>query len=135
MSDDLNELELIQYDKLSDLVFLIGTYIGIYANLKAEQDIISQKEKKTCQSQAASETTIDDLVLIVILLFLIGTILIAFTAVTRLKKQLATICENLNPSALNNIKGSVINIIGLILRITGYVFSATGNRIRAANPI
>lgn len=134
--DDLFDLELIKKDKLSDLLFLIGTFIGMYVNSKAEQKIVCPEEAQaSSQSEAAQETTPSELIVVVILLFLSGTIILANTAYTRLNKQITDLNKEPDMTFINYIAGSKLNILGLLIRIVGYVFSFVGNQIKAENPV
>jgi len=134
--DDLFNLELIKKDKLSDLLFLIGTLIGIYVNSKAEQDIVCPEETHTSgQSEAAEETSLTELVVVVILLFLGGVIILSYTARARLSKQISELDGEPDISVINNIAGSKLDILGLFFRMIGYVLSAVGNQIKADNPV
>ncbi len=134
--DDLFDLELIQNDKASDMIFLIGTLIGIYVNTKAEQEILCpEKTQSSSQSTAANEATFSELIVVVILCFLVGTVIIAYTECIRLSRQKAELSKDPDQSVINNIKGSELNILGLFLRIAGYTFSVVGNQIKADNPV
>ena len=134
--DDLFNLDLIQKDKTSDILFLIGTIIGMYVNTKAEQQILCPEETQaSSQSAAAREATLGELVVIFILFFLAAAVILTATACARLSKQKAEISEEPDQTTINNIKGSELNILGLLLRVIGYVLSAVGNQIRVDNPV
>ena len=134
--DDLFNLDLIQKDKTSDLLFLIGTLIGMYVNSKAEQQILCPEETQdSSQSAAAREATLGELVVIFILFFLAAAVILTSTACARLSKQKSEISEEPDQTTINNIKGSELNILGLLLRVIGYVLSAVGNQIRVDNPV
>ena len=134
--DDLFELELIRDDIISDILFLIGTLISIHVNFEAEKEIVCPEETQTSvQSTAAVEATRIGRIIIVILLFLAGTIIIAYTTYSRLSKQKAELSESSGQVVLNNIKGGELVLAGLLIRIAGYVLSYAGSRIRAENPV
>ncbi|HWR60622.1 MAG TPA: hypothetical protein VN580_03375, partial [Clostridia bacterium] len=108
----------------------------IYVNAKAEQDILRPEETHSSgQGEAAEETSLTELVVVVVLLFLGGVILIAYTAYARLNKQIAELDAEPDTAVINNIAGSKLDILGLLLRIAGYVLSAAGNQIKADNPV
>ena len=134
--DDLFNLELIQKDKISDVLFLIGTLISMYVNSKAEQKIVCSEETQTSsQSSAAEQATTSELIIVVVLLFLSATIILAYTSSARLSKQKAELSKDADQTTINNISGSELVVLGFLIRIVGYVTSYVGNRIRADNPI
>ena len=134
--DDLFNLELIQKDKISDILFIIGTLIGMYVNSEAEHKIVCPEETQTSsQSAVTQETTTNELIIVVILLFLAGTIILAYTAYTRLSKLKAELSKDTDQSVINNISGSELAVLGFFIRIVGYVTSYVGNRIMDDNPI
>lgn len=134
--DDLFNLGLLQKDKVSDLLFLIGTLLGIYANTEAEQEIVCpEKSKASGRSEAEKSTSRSELIVVVILLFLAAAIILTYTAYARLGKQVSELDKEPDMTILNNISGSKLNILGLLLRIAGYTLSAVGNQIKADNPV
>ncbi|HYE83818.1 MAG TPA: hypothetical protein VEG39_16850 [Clostridia bacterium] len=134
--DDAFELQLVRNDIISDILFLIGTFISISVNLEAEKEIVCPEETNTpAQDAAVVEDSRISRISIVILLFLAGTIIIAYTAYQRLNKQKAELNESSGQADINNIKGGELVITGLLLRIIGYIISFAGIRIRAENPV
>ncbi|HYF82883.1 MAG TPA: hypothetical protein VEB00_07625 [Clostridia bacterium] len=134
--DDLFNLELIQKDKVSDVLFLIGTLIAMYVNSKAEQKILCPEVTQASgDSAVAQATTINELVIVVVLLFLAATIILAYTSSTRLSKLKAEKGKTADQTVINNISGNELVVLGFLIRIVGYITSYVGNRIRADNPI
>lgn len=134
--DDAFELEMVQQDLLSDLVFLIGTLISIYQNKKAEQEILNPEENLPSPTGAfQSEEVPFGFGPIVLVLFLIGTAILAMAAMQRLDKQKAEAGPNPDQTTANNIKGGEIVITGQLIRIIGYIISIFGENIRNANPV
>lgn len=134
--DDLFELELIQDGKVSNLLFLIGTLIAIYANDKEEEDILCPEENQTFnQNTVSPETSRSYLIVIFNLLFLAGGLILVYTSVARLKKEESEISEDSSISFINSLRGSEIIVIGAILRVIGYALAAIGNKIKADNPV
>ena len=134
--DDSFDLKLVRQDLLSDIIFLIGTLISISQNTDAEEKIINPGEKQPSEASSASPDNIPfGFGPIVLVLFLIGTTILAFTASERLNRQKAEAAGNADQTTLDNIKGGEIVILGQLIRIVGYITSITGEGIRAANPV
>jgi len=122
----LFDLDMVEKDMISDLLFLVGTLLGMSINYKARQDIICPEAKKTSSGV--------DPVIIVVLLFLIGTSILAYTAYSRLKRQVSEPDGEPDRTAVNNIKGTELNLTGLLFRITGYILSIIGISMKNVSP-
>jgi hypothetical protein len=133
--DSAFDLELVQQDLLSDLVFLIGTLISIYQNKKAEQEIINPAENQSPAGDYPEYEAPFGFGPIVLVLFLIGTAILAFAAIQRLNKEKYEAGPNPDQTTINNLNGGEMVIFGQFVRITGYIISILGEQIRAANPI
>ncbi len=134
--DDIFNLDLIQKDITSDILFLIGTLLGLYANIKAEDEIVCPEESKASdQSEAEKSTSRNELIVVVLVFFLAAAIILTYTAYTRLDKQVSELDKEPDMTFINNISGSKLNILGLLLRISGYIISIIGNQIKADNPV
>lgn len=133
--EDALELVLVRNDIISDILFLIGTFISIFVNLEAEEELICPEEAQTPGlDAAAAETSRIGRISIVILLFLAGTVIIAYTAFSRLNRQKAELKESSGQKEINKIKGGELVLTGLLIRIAGYILSFAGTRITAGNP-
>lgn len=136
MSDDLFDLNLIRQDKISNILFLIGTLIALYTNYKEEQEIVRSVEKQTFNKVVVTPAiNLSDLLIEFNLLFLIGSIIIANTASARINKQELDINKDISVLRTNNLTGSKIILFGICLRIAGYILGVVGNKIRADNPV
>jgi len=134
--EDTFELQMVHQDLLADAVFLIGTLISISQNKEAEQKIINPAENQPSGMNAAPEDIVPfSLGVIVLVLFLIGTGILALTASERLDKQKAEAGSFPDQTTVNNIKGGEIVILGQLIRIIGYTISIIGEKIRIANPV
>lgn len=134
--DDLSELALIQQSKVADLLFLIGTFISMHANLEAEQEIINPKKNKASdQNTSAPAVNRTELITIFLILFLIGTAISANTLSERIKKEKAELSKDTSQSRINHLEGSELVLFGTLIRIVGYIISIVGNIIRTNNPI
>lgn len=134
--EDAFELKTIRQDLLSDALFLIGTFISIDQNKKAEQKILNPPANQAPEMNAASANIPPfGLGPVVLVLFLAGTSILAFTATERLNRQKAEVAGDAGQAAANNIKGGEIVILGQFVRIIGYIISIFGERIREANPV
>lgn len=133
--EDAFELSLVRQDLLSDAVFLIGTLISIGQNIKAEEEIINVEENQPAETISDfSDIVPFGLGLAPLVLFLIGTAIIAYTSTERLNRDKAEAGSNPDQSTINNIKGSEIVIFGQFIRITGYLISILGEKVKLANP-
>jgi hypothetical protein len=134
--DDLSELKLLEVDNISNLLFLIGTLIAMYATSEAEKEIVRPEDARTSSRGAATPiSSRNELLILFNILFLIGTILLAYTVRSRIDNQKADISRDSSQVRINNFTGNEIVLSGIIFRIVGYVFAIIGNKIKADNPL
>lgn len=130
------ELKAIHQSLLSDALFLIGTIISINENTRAEQEIVNpDRNQISAMGTAFEDTAPIGLGIVVLTLFLIGTAILALTALERVNRQKAEAGESADQTTINNIKGGETVILGQLLRIIGYIISIAGESIKAANPV
>lgn len=134
--DNLESLELIYKDRIGDLLFLIGTILAFISNYQAEKAIIQPEEKPPVKENTTALTISPaELIVLFNLFFLVATIILTYTAYTRLMKDKTDISKNTSPTIVNNLFGNGLATLGSTIRVVGFALGAIGNQIRANNPI
>ncbi|MGE5632765.1 MAG: hypothetical protein ACM3TR_16985 [Caulobacteraceae bacterium] len=128
------DLELIQKDRIGNILFIIGILFAWSALDKLQQSITGKQTQQSLDNAASTppENPAKALALSN-WIYLIAGLIFLTTAYVRLKEDIAVMSESPSPSSKKLVTGHKIVTIGNFFKTIGYTTAAIGNEVIAAS--
>lgn len=125
------DLSLNENERVGDVLFLIGTIIALISTDQTEKALLEPPRQVNNVSKERSQAL--KTLALSSWIFLIATIIFAFTALARLR-QLSNeqSLQNSNPNT-SNLFGLTVTTTGNFFKVIGFGLAAIGNQIRAGS--